>query len=323
MRQLLAYHNDPAIKALYLARVRAHRAADQIVHGYYWEHGKGCAVGCTLHGNNHAAYEEELGIPQVLAHLEDGIFESLKAPYDVMWPEQFLDAIPVGADLSLVWPQFAVSLLEDRAYGVLHDVQEARFVTHRTAIEEVLHYYKAWVDMGTKPDDFDAVDVTYAAYGAVVDAPAHAAAAVAHAAAIAASDVPDLVAAHAAGNLAHAHVVAVYALHGAHAAEAAARAAHAVAVHASNAMRVAEAADHAAHGVAAHAADPAHVVAAHQQHGARSPAAARYAVALAAYSAASESKIQEVRRWQAQTLLHLLRDAPVVAAHELCAEDEL
>lgn len=72
---LLAFHGDKAIKAKYLARVKAHAEADEIIHGTYWEKGKGCAVGCTIHSEKHSAYETELGMPIILARLEDRIFE--------------------------------------------------------------------------------------------------------------------------------------------------------------------------------------------------------------------------------------------------------
>ncbi len=68
---MLAYHNDPAVKALYLARVRAHRLADNLIQGTTWTDGKGCAIGCTLESYDHRRYPIELGIPTVLAHLED------------------------------------------------------------------------------------------------------------------------------------------------------------------------------------------------------------------------------------------------------------
>ena len=112
-----AFHNNPAIKRKYLARVRRHRAADQLVKGKYWENGKGCAVGCTIHGSDHVAYEAELGIPRELAYLEDQVFENLPNALAQVWPARFLAACPVGADLSLVWPAFAVWLLTDPTTG--------------------------------------------------------------------------------------------------------------------------------------------------------------------------------------------------------------
>src|SRR6202008_414365 len=110
---MLAFHNDQKIKDKYLSRVIAHQKADEIVKGIYWKNGKGCAVGCTIHGNDHSKYEKELGIPIILARLEDGIFENLPDDLAKLWPEQFLNAINVGSDLSSVWPKFANWLLVD------------------------------------------------------------------------------------------------------------------------------------------------------------------------------------------------------------------
>jgi len=93
-----AYHNDPELKATYLSRVRAHRAADEIIHAE-----------------------------------------------DVEWPEAFLSAIPVGADLSGVWPAFVVRLLGDPTYGVLRHVAHPNWQEQRAAIETVLHLYEAGI----------------------------------------------------------------------------------------------------------------------------------------------------------------------------------
>lgn len=93
-------------KQEYVNRVQAHYKADEIIHGTYWKDGKGCAVGCTIHSDDHAAYESELGIPQMLARLEDRIFEGLSNGTAKQWPLRFLKSINVGADLSLVGWQF-------------------------------------------------------------------------------------------------------------------------------------------------------------------------------------------------------------------------
>jgi len=47
-----AYHNKKETKKFYLDRVKAHFKADEIVKGKYWQNGKGCAVGCTIHANH-------------------------------------------------------------------------------------------------------------------------------------------------------------------------------------------------------------------------------------------------------------------------------
>jgi hypothetical protein len=68
---MLAYHSDDTIKTAILAQLAMHREADQLVKGQYWEDGKGCAVGCTLHSGDHMEYETRFGIPVALARLED------------------------------------------------------------------------------------------------------------------------------------------------------------------------------------------------------------------------------------------------------------
>ena len=114
-----AFHNDPKLKDKYVARVKEHVTADEIIHGVYWEDGKGCAVGCTIHGRDHRLYETELGIPRVLALLEDRIFEGMGNGDSKEFPLRFISAIDPGADLSLVWPKFANWLLLDPTDGVI------------------------------------------------------------------------------------------------------------------------------------------------------------------------------------------------------------
>lgn len=111
---MLAYHNDPAVKADILAQLARHRAADELVQGYgYWQDGKGCAVGCTLHSSDHMEYETRFGIPVMIACLEDAIFEGLPVEQARAWPERLMSAIEPGADLSCVGWQFLHWLLTD------------------------------------------------------------------------------------------------------------------------------------------------------------------------------------------------------------------
>ena len=179
--KMKAFHNDRKIKEHYLSRVRAHAAADEIVQGLYWQNGKGCAVGCSVNSSDHSAYEREMGIPQVLARLEDRIFEGLELSEAKKWPVEFLESISVGADLSLVWSHFAIWILTDPEHGV------SRF-NKSTAITDVAALYQLQID-GKNPTieewrKADAADdaAAYAAY---------AAAAYADAAAYAADDADD------------------------------------------------------------------------------------------------------------------------------------
>ncbi len=135
---LLAYHGDPALRADVLARMRAHVAADEIIQGYdYWEDCKGCAVGCLTRDRRggHAEYPLYFGIPEVLAYIEDRLFEALDAADAKAWPVRFLDAIPLGADLNLAWPRFAHALLVDPVRGVLRLTRDGS--SQRISIEAV------------------------------------------------------------------------------------------------------------------------------------------------------------------------------------------
>jgi hypothetical protein len=174
-----AFLGKREVKEFYLSRVRAHREADQLIHGIYWQGGKGCAVGCTVHSGDHSAYERELGIPRILAKLEDGIFEALCNSSAMLWPERFLSAIEVGANLSMVWPRFAVWMLADPTWGV---IQFARSAQSKKAIQDVADGYQGTID-GNKTPDWRAL--RDASYDADANAAADAAAYAAYAAAAA------------------------------------------------------------------------------------------------------------------------------------------
>ena len=122
-----AFLGKQEIKDKYIERVSAHYKADEIIQGVYWENGKGCAVGCTMESNEnvHEQMEIKLGIPKELAYLEDSIFEGLSNGEAKKFPLQFLKAIPVGADLSLVTSKFMVWQFKDKKLG-LKNIDEVK-----------------------------------------------------------------------------------------------------------------------------------------------------------------------------------------------------
>ena len=151
---MIAYHNDSEIKTKYLERVAAHRAADELLTNYgYWKDGKGCAVGCTIHGSDHAAYETELGIPRELAHLEDHLFESLSQAKALKWPERFLSAIKPGADLSGVADQFKHWLLVDDEHGVINYVAD-----DHEEVQEIVRRVAGYLAEGATDDEWSAAE---------------------------------------------------------------------------------------------------------------------------------------------------------------------
>ncbi len=200
-----AFHNDKKIKSNLLRQLLAHYKADEIIKGRYWENGKGCAVGCTIHGSDHQRYETELGIPKVLAGLEDKIFEGLPNREAKKFPLQFIKAIKVGVDLSNVYKDFLVYILVDENDGVVKYAKSEQselainqvaeiFSQSITDIKEVIkrraavaHAAATYAD----DDDYYAATAAYyavnAAYSATTAAAIHAAAAAAYYAASAAA----------------------------------------------------------------------------------------------------------------------------------------
>ena len=111
---LRAYHDDPTIKLKYIGRMRTHQEADELVHGIYWEGGKGCAIGCTVHSSEHKAYETELGMPEWFARLEDTIFENMSGAASCRFPMSLLSTIPVGfAEWDRLYHEFCAYILRD------------------------------------------------------------------------------------------------------------------------------------------------------------------------------------------------------------------
>ena len=114
-KTMLAFHGKAALKKKYVARVDRHRRLDQIVKGFYWEGGKGCLVGCSIHGEDHSKFETELGIPQALARIADACFEGSSNAYAMALPGRFMRAAKPGAVLSLVVDKVMLWIVESVA----------------------------------------------------------------------------------------------------------------------------------------------------------------------------------------------------------------
>ena len=157
---LRAYHGKQEIKDKYLQRMKMHINADELIHGTYWQNGKGCAIGCTVETNDdpHSRYPIEIGIPEWLAYLEDSLFESLPNGQAKEWPIRFLEAIPVGADLGPVLPKFCLWLLVHPEHGVLrlvdwkHDPDDRYTSKVKNAVTDVANLFKEWVRTGSPGD---------------------------------------------------------------------------------------------------------------------------------------------------------------------------
>lgn len=107
-----AFLDSKEVQEKYLNRIRKHAKADEFAKGIYWENGKGCAVGCTVHSSDHSDYETELGIPKWVAKLEDRIFEGLPNARAKLWPVEFLESVNIGSDLNKIKIPMLIFIVE-------------------------------------------------------------------------------------------------------------------------------------------------------------------------------------------------------------------
>jgi len=155
-----AFHGKQSVKDFYINRMKGHMEFDELIRGTYWDEAShsGCAVGCLLERSEdvHAQFEPELGIPSQLAYLEDHLFENTPTDYYKTFPLAFLEAIPVGANLSRVTPRFLVWLLLDEQDGVIRFADEQG----RKVISLVAGLYQRSIDGGEVADsEWDAARV--------------------------------------------------------------------------------------------------------------------------------------------------------------------
>ena len=134
---MLAFQNTTVTKPQIIKKLKAHAKADDFIKGTYWENGKGCAVGCTIESGNHIEYETRFGIPQMLARLEDCIFEGLSNGKAKAWPLRFMQAIKPGADLSTVGGEFQHRL----------QINNLKFAQKQKMPEDVINAIKLVIDV--------------------------------------------------------------------------------------------------------------------------------------------------------------------------------
>lgn len=115
-----AFHNDIAVKDKLIAHLKAHYDADEIIKGIYWGNGKGCAIGCAIHSNDHGLYEKLFDIPEWLARVQDRIFEGLPNDKAKKWPLLFTKSVKIGVDLNKIKIPFLMFVVESNLYKFDH-----------------------------------------------------------------------------------------------------------------------------------------------------------------------------------------------------------
>ena len=96
-----------------------------------------------------------------IAYLQDAIYEGIgktDKPEALRFTEQIIETIQPGADLSMVWPRFALQLLSASDSPIYESLQQNSV---KDAAYVVASLFRDWVTTGTKPtkDLWDAAGV--------------------------------------------------------------------------------------------------------------------------------------------------------------------
>jgi hypothetical protein len=110
---LSAFGGDASLKLLLRARIAQHIQRGELEQGGSdgSTTGRGGAVWAIVGSVNNGGLATLLGIPVEVCRLYEGIFEGLNRVTALGWPDRFLAAINVGADLTNVWPSWCQWLL--------------------------------------------------------------------------------------------------------------------------------------------------------------------------------------------------------------------
>ena len=187
---ITAWHNDHDLKAATVADLKRDHEKDHLVRGLFGELGidseyRGCQVGCLVmadmfrHGTLneesvynvawHAEVESRFGVPRALAYLWDRTFEGVPSAAAPVFAIASVDAVRVGADLSMVVSRVMLDVLADPENGVWKFTAEGS--RQRAAVEAVGGFYIRRL-AGDEPtrDEWmsarSAADDAYAAYAA-------------------------------------------------------------------------------------------------------------------------------------------------------------
>ena len=138
--KLGAYFNDPAIKAKYVGRYKAHMIADEVIQGNMQR----CFIGCTLDNYDHIQFENELNLPEWLGHLTEVYFENAPAKLAAQYGLDVLEAIQCGQNVEPVRWELAVWRHTKQLFALAgNDADYA--VQCRAAIQQVIDYCQSQI----------------------------------------------------------------------------------------------------------------------------------------------------------------------------------
>jgi hypothetical protein len=136
---MLSFFNEPTLKAALLARIDDHAEADAFLQGTYWREGKGCFIGCAIHGDNPMKFEQQYGLSVFVARLGEYYFENADRDDAILMPRAIIDAIPVGVETHWVWPRLWQWIVTDPVHGLLASPK-----CSKDLLKETCRIYEAW-----------------------------------------------------------------------------------------------------------------------------------------------------------------------------------
>jgi hypothetical protein len=148
----IAFHGDPAVKDMALARLRRHMADGSFVFFPAWEDGKANVIGAVVEADDQTAFADRLGYPVALVASLEGIVHTYQTlaiaqAFVLDWFER----TPIGADLSSVVSQVLLLILErpdlvalTSPHGELERCRQAVIALHRREIAGDAPDRKAW-----------------------------------------------------------------------------------------------------------------------------------------------------------------------------------
>ena len=146
-----AFTGTPVTKDQLVNSLKRHAEKESFATGHYWEDfpATGCGIGCSIHDfapgeeSDHGQYENLFGIPAELAVLEDHIFEHMTSDHHrPLWPLEFAQAVPQGADLDQTVANWLLKLTGDGS----SPIYDERHHPHIQAAQHLLH---RWMETGT------------------------------------------------------------------------------------------------------------------------------------------------------------------------------
>lgn len=126
-----AWHNDPVLKAMKVAALKADIELDHLQQGYgFWNEDEeiGCNIGCLVRGRNHSDLETQIGFPTSVAILIDILYERQSRDYAPVFAVANIELVEVGASLWQVPFQFVVWVFSDPENGILSFMENEQVI---------------------------------------------------------------------------------------------------------------------------------------------------------------------------------------------------